>query len=353
MKKYLCAASLFSLMPLLSGCNSIGDKSTSVSVIYLATAVISMLLFVGYCAAIRKRNFWFLLLFFSVFIVNVGYLALSCSQTLEFALHANRLSYLGSVFLPMAMLFIILQTCNIKYPKWLAILLFAVSIAVFLIAASPGYLDIYYRSVELVKESGYSVLCKEYGPWHIVYLFYLLGYFVCMLASIVHSAITKKLRLATHAVILLSAVFVNIGVWLLEQLVDIQFEFLAVSYIVSELFLITVYLMLQEFNALEYENASAAVQAPEVPPLSAEPSQEDGDLLAESCRYFEQQLCKLTPTERNIYNLYLEGKGTKDIMSALNIKENTLKYHNKNIYGKLGVSSRKQLLEIAGHINSK
>jgi DNA-binding CsgD family transcriptional regulator len=30
----------------------------------------------------------------------------------------------------------------------------------------------------------------------------------------------------------------------------------------------------------------------------------------------------------------------------LDITENTLKYHNRNIYGKLGVSSRKQMLEI-------
>ena len=33
-------------------------------------------------------------------------------------------------------------------------------------------------------------------------------------------------------------------------------------------------------------------------------------------------------------------------MAELNIKENTLKFHNKNLYSKLGVSSRKQLLEI-------
>jgi len=31
----------------------------------------------------------------------------------------------------------------------------------------------------------------------------------------------------------------------------------------------------------------------------------------------------------------------------MNIKENTLKYHNKNIYSKLGISSRKQLLAMA------
>ena len=45
--------------------------------------------------------------------------------------------------------------------------------------------------------------------------------------------------------------------------------------------------------------------------------------------------------------------GTKEIMNSLNIKENTLKYHNRNIYGKLGVSSRKQLMEIAAALKDK
>ena len=45
-------------------------------------------------------------------------------------------------------------------------------------------------------------------------------------------------------------------------------------------------------------------------------------------------------------DLVINGRSTKEIMSELNIKENTLKFHNKNLYGKLGVSSRKQLVEI-------
>ena len=36
----------------------------------------------------------------------------------------------------------------------------------------------------------------------------------------------------------------------------------------------------------------------------------------------------------------------------MNIKESTLKYHNRNLYGKLGVSSRKELLEVHKHIRS-
>ena len=34
-------------------------------------------------------------------------------------------------------------------------------------------------------------------------------------------------------------------------------------------------------------------------------------------------------------------------LGQLDITENTLKYHNRNIYSKLGVSSRKEMLHIA------
>ena len=55
---------------------------------------------------------------------------------------------------------------------------------------------------------------------------------------------------------------------------------------------------------------------------------------------------KLTATEKSIYQAYIARLTTKEILIKLNIKENTLKYHNKNLYGKLGVTSRKELLEI-------
>ena len=66
-----------------------------------------------------------------------------------------------------------------------------------------------------------------------------------------------------------------------------------------------------------------------------------------------EQLPRLTPSERAIYELYLAGKSTKEVLKEMNILENTLKFHNKNLYGKLGVSSRKQLLEYAKAINSE
>lgn len=65
---------------------------------------------------------------------------------------------------------------------------------------------------------------------------------------------------------------------------------------------------------------------------------------SENYRLFCEGLRDLTRTERKVFDLYFEGKSAKEILEALQIKENTLKYHNKGIYSKLGVSSRKQLL---------
>lgn len=68
---------------------------------------------------------------------------------------------------------------------------------------------------------------------------------------------------------------------------------------------------------------------------------------------FTQCLRTLTPKERAIFDLYMEGKSAKEIQEIAEINLNTLKYHNKNIYSKLGVTSRKQLLEYAALLKYK
>ena len=177
----------------LSGCTGIGDKATSLSVIYLMTTIFSLILLLGYFLFIKKKEVWFVILFISVFVVNAGYFSLSISDTLDGALWANRISYLGSVFLPLSMIMTILNISKLKYKKWLPGVLLGISVAVFFVAASPGYSDIYYKSVTLEKINGVSVLDKEYGSWHSIYLFYLLGYFGVMVAASIHAIVKKKI----------------------------------------------------------------------------------------------------------------------------------------------------------------
>ena len=59
----------------------------------------------------------------------------------------------------------------------------------------------------------------------------------------------------------------------------------------------------------------------------------------------------LTPKEREIFDYYVSGKTIKEIQDAAGIKESTIRYHNRNIYSKLGVNSLKQLLRYAALMN--
>ena len=109
MKHTALTIGILCLLPILflSGCGSIGSKATSMSIIYLVTTILSLITLVGYFLSIKKKNLWFIILFISVFIVNAGYFSLSVSNTLDGALWANRISYLGSVFLPLSMIMIL------------------------------------------------------------------------------------------------------------------------------------------------------------------------------------------------------------------------------------------------------
>lgn len=64
----------------------------------------------------------------------------------------------------------------------------------------------------------------------------------------------------------------------------------------------------------------------------------------EKYRYFMSQIEKLTPTEKRIFDYYCEGYSVKDIIKETSTKEATIRFHNQNIYLKLGVDSLKQLL---------
>lgn len=348
MKKLLIYSPLLFVIFTLTGCGAIGAKSTSVSLIYGATTILSLFLLIGYCYLIYQKDIWFLLLFSSVLVVNAGYFCLSISTVLEEALLANRISYLGSVFLPLSMLFIILDILKIRIPQWTSLFLFIVAIAIFFIAASPGYLTIYYKEVSLQTVNGITYLEKVYGPWHNIYLFYLLAYFSVMVFIIIRAIHNKNISSARHSALFAIAVLINIGVWLIEQLVSINFEMLSISYIVTELFLLGLNIIMTENESLKTQIPSklAQVAAPldETPPQDSENNSEDS--ISEIQKQVLLNLERLTKTEHIIFDYYIEGLSTKEVMDKLNITENTLKFHNKNIYSKLNVSSRRQLMEI-------
>ena len=109
-----------------------------------------------------------------------------------------------------------------------------------------------------------------------------------------------------------------------------------------------------EISRLQSENADAQRERERaesaLSTLHAAGMQElDPDAYALFCNH----LSSLTPKEHEIFELYLSGKTGKEIQELLSINQNTIKYHNRNIYDKLGVRSRKDLLKYAALMMQK
>lgn len=216
---------------------------------YTIIFVLSLLLPFGYFFFVRKTQNepWLFVLNIAVCVVNLGYLLLSISKTVEFALWANKIAYFGQVFVPLCMFMLISGLCGFKYRKWVSYALVGVAMLMFATVLTTGHLDWYYKSVELVEADGAAKLVKEYGFLHPVNLIYVLAYFVAMLAVIGVSLKKNKGKSQKLAGLMLAVVIGNVGMWIVEKLVTLNFEFLSVSYLMSEFVFFFVFWMLQDY----------------------------------------------------------------------------------------------------------
>lgn len=202
---------------------------------------------VGACAlADKKRDVWLLLMFVSVSVCNLGYFMTAISKNLGDALNSNRIAYLGSVFLPFFLLMMVLRFCGIMRSKGLTVTLAAIGFVMLAITTSPGILPIYYRTVDIAFADGATKLVREYGTLHVLYYVYLLGYMLSMIVVTFYAIAKKKIKSRLHTALLLCTVFCNIIIWLAEQFLPRSFEWLSVSYIITECLLLAIYRSMQK-----------------------------------------------------------------------------------------------------------
>ena len=307
---------------------------------YAIMAIIATVLLIGYCALVRKKELWLLLLYICVTVVNVGYFLISLSKTVEFAIFANDIAYFGSVFLSMSMLLTIVKLCGFEIKKNLIIALVAIGAVMFAIVATAGILPWYYKEVELVFVDGAAKLKKVYGVLHPTYMLYLLGYFSAMVACIVQSIRKKMIASQRHASLLAAIVFGNIAVWLVEKFIPWNFEFLSVSYLFSEIILLGIYWMMQDYVRLDLI-PQPVQEAPRPAPIDIATMPIEEKIL--KVLSFLKPGEMLAAREREILELVLQNKKRKEIADELCLSENTIKTYTRTLYGKVGVSSREEL----------
>ena len=307
---------------------------------YAIMAVIATVLLIGYATFVRKKEPWLLLLYICVTIVNLGYFLISISRTVEFAIIANDIAYFGSVFLSMSMLLTVIQLCGFGIHKKLVVTLLVIGAVMFAVIATAGILPWYYKEVSLTFVDGAAKLKKVYGVLHPTYLIYLLVYFSAMVVCIVQSIRKKIIASQRHAVLLTVIVFGNMAVWFIEKFIPWNFEFLSVSYLFSEIILLGIYWMMQDYVRLDLvPQPTQDVARPAPIDIATMPMEEKILKILSFLKPGEI----LATREREILELVLQNKKRKEIADELCLSENTIKTYIRTLYGKVGVSSREEL----------
>ena len=303
-------------------------------VIFLASLVLLPLYFMF----VRKKQNepWLFVLFICIALVNLGYLLTSLSKTVEFALWANKIAYLGQVFVPMCMFMLISKLCGFTYKKWLMSVLIGLAVLMFAIVFTTGWLDWYYVSATIEYENGGAYLVKEYGVLHPTNLIYVVSYFVAMIVVIAISLKRNTGKLQTIAGLLLAVVLGNIGMWIVEKIISFHFEMLSVSYFMSELVFFFVYLIMYEYLALR--NAPTVEERLGIDIATMPMETKIGKILLH-VKADEP----LTARERELLELILQNKKRKDIAAEMLLSENTVKTYTRTLYAKIGVTSREEL----------
>ena len=160
---------------------------------YLVLFLLSVLL-TGAYLLIWRRHFdvHITLVFALVPIANLAFLLQAQARSLEAALIATRVSYLGGCFLQLLIMLAVFSLCSIRIPRWLTAVFSAVSAAVFLCAQTIGSGTLFYRSAEMEQTGDRFILVKDYGPLHVFFYGMVILYFSVSIGTILYSLIRKN-----------------------------------------------------------------------------------------------------------------------------------------------------------------
>lgn len=205
---------------------------------YLVTFMLSVATTVCYFFKNRKLDTTYVIFQLMVNLICLGRFLISVSESLEMALMANNILYVGVIFCPLTSLFILADLCRVPLKKWYKEFLTGWGILNYCFVLTIGRNGLYYRSVILMHMPSFHYLEKTYGPAHILYPAYLTVLVVSLLA-VMMTAFRNRNKIAKDMVITCSIFCVGItAIYVVEKVMHSKVDFNIFGY-----FLLSIYVL--------------------------------------------------------------------------------------------------------------
>lgn len=205
---------------------------TAYYIVMSTLALINLIAFLMFFQE-KKLNYYILAILAIITISNAGNLVMAMSDTLNEAIIAKKIYYVGGCFIPPIILMIIFKMCNINIQKWLENLLILYSFVVYGMVLSIGYSDMYYTSVVLTKDGDATAILPEYSFGHNFFYILLYGYLLIGIAVLMYSLKNKNTVSRKNLWALIGMEMMTILVFLLGRIIAPDFEVTPLIYILD------------------------------------------------------------------------------------------------------------------------
>lgn len=164
-----------------------------VELYYNINFLVSLMLLMAYIFIYHKHfDVHITAIFLLVPFEQLGYVLLSGATNLETAVTANKLCYVGGVYLMFDVMLIVFSLCDIRLSKWLRVLFMAASSIIYISALNSDKNTYFYKSITFTRENGVAKLTKEYAFMHTAFYVIIFFYFALSIWAMVYAYLRKR-----------------------------------------------------------------------------------------------------------------------------------------------------------------
>lgn len=204
--------------------------------IYLLCATISLieLILLVTASENRHQDIYMAMIVALIAITNFGNYFLTISKNLETALLANRIAYIGGVWIPLCAFMTTSKLCRIKIHPVVVVLFAVFNFIVFALAMSVGHSHIYYSSSSIEFVNGITVLKTVYGPAHLIFYIMLAVETSLAIFVVFYTCFIKHKSIPLIVVVFtILAVVLPRSVYILRRIFDFHLDIMPIAYTIA------------------------------------------------------------------------------------------------------------------------
>lgn len=228
-----------------------------VVIFYTVTFLLAMVnIWVFLSTRLKQDNIYYPLMLVIMAVSNAGYWTLSRAQTVEGAIIANRLCYLGGCFLMTFMFLCVLDLCNIQVSAWVHLLLNGICMLLYGIVLSMGITTWYYKTQDIVIENGYTRIVRTTGPLYPLFSIHMTIYVVAIILVIFWTMLNDSTSSRKNLIYILLMVVITTALYFSKKFLGYDFNLVPLAYAIDGIIL----LVLRQRIAL-YDVSSTVAQS--------------------------------------------------------------------------------------------